>query len=440
MRKVALQIKSNAAVWPLHYAAADGFERIGTVEAVSGDRIRVRAPGLIPRVAVRLHRGAAATAFAEVTEVEGSLAWCSALSDTTGVQPGTRVSSVGATVGAFVGTALLGHDADAWGRSPTAPQAVVASIDSRPFARAPISRALCTGVPAIDAFATLGYGQRVALIAGAGVGKSTLLVQLVERAAVDARVVALIGERGREAAELIDRLRDGSGASAATTTITATSSASARERLAAASTATAHAEALAAEGCDVLLVMDSLTRVATAWRELALANGEQATSRGHPPSLASAMARIVERAGARTRGSITAVYAVLVEGDDPTEPVSDTVRALLDGHIVLSRAHAERGRFPAVDVLRSLSRLMHTVATPQHRAAASAVRAAIAVLEQAEDLFAIGAYRPGADARLDMAVALRAEIEAFIFSGDLRASMSETAAKLFALARRLADA
>jgi len=261
----------------------------------------------------------------------------------------------------------------------------------------------------------MGYGQRIALFAGAGVGKSTLLRRIVDGAAVDARVVALIGERAREAAEAVASLSR-SPQWASTTLVCATADAPPAERLAAALTSTAQAEHLAGSGRRVLLVMDSLTRVATAWRELALADGEPAAHRGHPPSLVGALARLVERAGAFRHGSLTAVYAVLVDGDDPYEPVTDALRALLDGHITLCRRLADSGRYPAVDVLRSLSRIMPLVAADGHRRDAALVRRALDTLEKYEDLFAIGAYERGGDFWLDAAVQARPLIEALIFS------------------------
>jgi flagellum-specific ATP synthase len=314
----------------------------------------------------------------------------------------------------------MGRSVDAWGRSADEGLAQVARLDRDPIpnhARAPIRRPLLTGVSAIDAFAAIGHGQRIALFAGAGVGKTALLRRIVDSARVDARVVALVGERGREAAEIVDAIECGDRWST-TTVVCATSERPPIERVAAAKTATAHAEALADEGRDVLLVVDSLTRIATAWREIALAAGEAPAHRGHPASLASVIAALVERAGARKNGSITAVYAVLVDGDDLREPVTDTIRALLDGHVVLSRTLAEAGRFPAIDVLRCLSRLMPDVASPAQVRDAADVRRALALLERSEDLFAIGAYEPGGDSWLDAAVSVRDAIDALVFDSD----------------------
>jgi flagellum-specific ATP synthase len=419
---------------PLSYASADGWIRHGTVSAVSRRKMRVVMPGLAIGACVRVERRGRPDIIAEVVDLDGSCATCVPLGEATGIVTGARAISTGARIGSFVGGALLGRDTDAWGRTSGARDAPVICADDAagPSERVAIGRALHTGVAAIDAFATLGYGQRIALFAGAGVGKTTLLRRIVENAAVDARVIALVGERGREAAELIESLRTDPRRST-TTVVCATADAPALERLAAIRTATLHARALAVEGRDVLLVVDSLTRAATAWREHALEAGESPAHRGHPPSLASVLASLVERAGAWSGGSVTGIYSVLVDGDDVREPVTDSVRGLLDGHIVLSRRLAEGGNFPPIDVLRSLSRLMPNVASDAHRADASAARAALATLEQSEDLFAIGAYEPGGDAALDAAVAVRDEIAALLY-GEPAAGKPSPARTLEALA------
>ena len=425
--------------WPLVHAASDGWKRSGTVRAVSDRVVHVRAPGLSPGSCVMIAPPHFPPAPAIVVEVSGDGATCVPLTGAQGVGVGVRVQSTLARIGAFVGPALLGHAVDAWGRLSEMDMAdacvaitQVADIEHKRLdlsQRAAVSRPFFTGVPAIDAFTTLGYGQRVALFAGAGVGKTTLLRRIVDGAAADARVLALVGERGREAAELVARFR-GDRRRSTTTIVCATSEAPAIERIAAVRTATAHAEALADSGLDVLLVVDSLTRVAAAWRELALAAGEPPAQRGHPPSLPNVLARLVERAGARTTGSVTGIYAVLVEGDDEREPVTDAVRALLDGHIALSRKLAECGRFPAVDVLRSLSRLMDDLVEPGHQRAAVAVRGALAALEAAEDLLAIGAYRAGGDPELDAALRVRDDINALVHDSAQKAIAPDPASAI----------
>jgi len=429
---------------PLSYAGADGWMRTGAVAGISRRKLRIAIPGLTIGACVAIERPGKPDIVAEVVDLDRLGATCVSLGDTTGVIAGTRARSTAARIGSFAGASLLGHDTDAWGRTSRVIDARVVCADESfgPIDRVPITRLLCTGVPAIDAFVTIGIGQRIALLAGAGVGKTTLLRRIVDRADVDARVIALVGERGREAAELIESLR-GDRRRSSTTIVCATADAPPFERLAAVRTATLHAQALAAEGRDVLLVVDSLTRAATAWREHALEAGESPAHRGHPPSLASMLAALVERAGAWRRGSVTGVYSVLVDGDDVREPVSDSVRGLLDGHIVLSRRLADAGMFPAIDVLRSLSRLMSGLVSDAHRADATTVRAALATLEQAEDLFAIGAYEPGGDAALDAAVAVREDISRFLYADagpDAEPTMMRTLDTLARIASRLRTA
>jgi len=278
---------------------------------------------------------------------------------------------------------------------------------------------LRTGIAAIDGLCTIGAGQRVALASGAGVGKSTLLRQLAERIDCDAYVFALIGERAREAAETIALLQQ-QPRWPHTTVVSATAARPAHERLAALRTAQAQARWLCAQGADVLLCVDSLTRVAHAWRELAAAEGEPLPHRGHPASLAGLLATAVENAGAYDCGSITAVYAVLVDGDDQFEPVTDTIRGLLDGYVALSRKLAESGRFPAIDPLRSNSRLMGRLSSAEQRRDANDVRRALATLEESVDLLAIGAYQRGEDRWLDAVLSVRDDLDRWLFHGEPR--------------------
>lgn len=426
---------------PLSYAGVDGWIRTGTVAGVSRRKIRVAIGGLTIGACIQIERTGMPDVVAEVVDLEGSLATCVPIAGANGIVAGARARSTGARIGSFVGDPLLGRDVDAWGRAPDIDNARVVCADDALMStdRVPIDRSLFTGIAAIDALSTIGYGQRVALFAGAGVGKTTLLRRILDRALVDARVIALVGERGREAADLIGSLRN-DRRRASTTVVCANADAPPLERIAAVRTAAIHAQTLATDGRDVLLVVDSLTRAATAWREHALEAGESPAHRGHPPSLASMLAALVERAGAWMSGSVTGIYAVLVDGDDVREPVTDSVRGLLDGHIVLSRRLAEAGMFPAIDVLRSLSRLMPGLASDTHRADATAVRAALATLEQAEDLFAIGAYAPGGDPALDAAIAMRDEAFKFLygeqtFTGE--PTMTKTLDVLASIASRL---
>lgn len=402
---------------PLTFEHADGFIRYGRVESVSAQIIGVQAPALAPGDVVRLARRGGGDLLAEVRSANAAGVRCTPLGDVSGVVPGAAARCDLGRLGCFVGAELLGNVVDAWGRGGQATARLVAALE-RPRVplrdRAPVRTILWTGVPGIDAFTAIAYGQRIALAAGAGVGKTTLMQQIVERADVDARVLALVGERGHEAARTCARLRE-LAVWPRTVAYCATAESPPIERFAAARAACAQAEWLCARNMRVLLVIDSLTRVANAWRDVALAAGEPTAHRGYPPSTPAALAQIAERAGARRHGSITAIFAVLVEGDDEFEPITDAVRALLDGHVALSRRFADAGRYPAIDVLRSLSRAMREVASPQHLADAALVRRALASLQDSEDLFAIGAYRPGADAWLDECVAQRAEIESLVF-------------------------
>ena len=279
--------------------------------------------------------------------------------------------------------------------------------------RARIERPLDLGLRAMNCFTTVGEGMRLGIFAGSGVGKSTLLGQLASQADIDVAVIALIGERRREVREFIER--DLGDALARSVVVVATSDEPAPMRTRAAKTATAIAEGFRAEGRRVLLMMDSLTRFCTAQREIGLATGEPPTTRGYTPSVWSQLPKLLERAGTSAgEGSITGLYTVLVEGDDMNEPVADAARSLLDGHVELSRRIAERGRFPAIDVLSSVSRVMPDVATEAHVAVARAAREALATYRDAEDLIAVGAYQEGADPRIDRARRLQAPLEGYL--------------------------
>jgi flagellum-specific ATP synthase len=378
----------------------------------------VDIPGLAAGHIVELFAGGQ-TSHAEVCSLTGEASQCQLLEPLPAAVVGMPAIARGCTLGSYYGPGLLGHCVDAWGRGGGQNVSVTPARSPQPLSideRCPIATPLLTGVAAIDALCTIGKGQRVAIFSGAGVGKSTLLRQVAERTRFAAHVFALIGERGREAAETVAALREGSRWHD-TVVVCATAEAPPRERFAAARTALIQAEWLASCGVDVLLTVDSLTRVANAWRELALAAGEPAVHRGHPASMIGTLASLVERAGARKTGSITGIFAVLVDGDDPFEPVTDAVRGLLDGHIVLSRRLSDTGCHPPVDVLRSSSRLFHRLTSSQQAADAGLVRKALAALERAEDLLAIGAYRPGGDLLLDAAIEQREQIEHFLHHG-----------------------
>lgn len=329
------------------------------------------------------------------------------LGDLQGVRPGCRVEARGQVLTVRVGDHLLGQVLDGLGRPAGGAdrrgiEFAVNNPPPDPLLRRRIQKPLPTGVRAIDGFLTCGQGQRMGIFAGSGVGKSVLLGMLCRYCAADVNVVALIGERGREVLDFIERDL-GSGLERSVV-VSATSDQPALVRLRAAFVATAIAEYFRDQGLNVLLLMDSVTRFAYAQREIGLAVGEPPTTRGYTPSVFALLPKLLERAGNNERGSITGFYTVLVEGDDMQEPVADAVRSILDGHIVLSRDLAARNHFPAIDILQSASRLFPDITEPEHQAAAARVRSLMATYNQAEDLVNIGAYVPGSNPSIDLAV------------------------------------
>jgi flagellum-specific ATP synthase len=289
-------------------------------------------------------------------------------------------------------------------------------IDADPVAamqRPPIREVLSTGVRAIDSLLTLGRGQRVGIFAGSGVGKSTLLGMMARGTNADVIVMGLVGERGREVQEYLQRELNADSKSRCVTVV-ATSDQPALRRVQAALTATAVAEYFRDCGKHVLLLMDSVTRFAMAQREIGLSAGEAPTTRGYPPSVFSMLPRLVERSGMGTRGSITGIYTVLVEGDDNNEPISDALRGLLDGHFVLSRKIAQQARYPALDILGSLSRLQNHLVDQEHLQACQSIRNLMSVYSENEDMITIGAYPPGSNPTVDRAIALLPMIQQFL--------------------------
>jgi flagellum-specific ATP synthase len=363
-----------------------------------------------------------------------------------GVRPGAPVSPTQRGAMVPVGPHLLGRVLDAFGQPvdglplPTADRAVpLRAPPPPPFARKPIKTPFSTGVRAIDGLMPMGVGQRMGIFAGTGVGKSTLLGMICRSSSADVNVIALIGERGRE---LNDFVRNSLGAEglARSVVVSATSDQPPLVRARGAETATAIAEYFRDQGKSVLLMMDSVTRYAMALREAALAAGEPPATKGYPPSVFAALPRLLERAGTSGGdGVITALYAVLVEGDDMQDPISDTVRGILDGHIVMSRALGERGHFPAIDALASLSRLATEIATDAERRAAIAIRDLMAAYREAQDLIQVGAYVAGSDPRVDAAIQAVPQIEAFLKQRTVdKSTLQETHARMYALERAFA--
>ena len=302
-----------------------------------------------------------------------------------------------------------------------------------PFEREPIRESMPTGIRAIDGFLTCGKGQRLGIFGGSGVGKSTLLGMMARNAKADITILALIGERGREVREFLDHSLGDDGLRKAVVVVS-TSDQSPLMRVRAAFAATAGAEYFSAQGKQVLLFVDSLTRLAMAQREIGLAAGEPPTSKGYTPSVVAMLARLIERAGNFNPGSITGFYTVLMEGDDEHDPIADTARALLDGHIMLDRKLAVQGHYPPISILDSISRLMPAVCSGQHLDKASELRKLLSAYRASEDLVRIGAYQKGNDPTLDAALALLPSLNTFLQQKPEEAiSLEQAQAQLLAL-------
>src|SRR5579859_914653 len=390
----------------------------GRVMAVTGLSLRFAMPGARVGDVVHVKRRGEALAC-EVVGFDAGVAIAMPLGPLTGVGPNDDVESTGGPWMVPASAQLLGRVVDGLGRPFDGGPAIegrLVPVDRDPpgaLERRAVARPLATGVRVVDGLMTLGEGQRVGLFAGSGVGKSTLLGAIARGAEADAVVVSLVGERGREVGEFLERSL-GTEGRARSVVVVATSDVAALERLRAAQVATAYAEHFRDAGMRVLLLVDSVTRFARAQREVGLAAGEPPARRGYPPSVFAMLPRLLERAGQGARGSITAIYTVLVEGGDMDEPIADEVRGILDGHIVLDRAVAARGRYPAVDALGSLSRVMDSVVTPEHRDAARKLRALVAHFEAKRDLVTLGAYAKGTDRDLDEAIVKMPRIEQWL--------------------------
>jgi type III secretion protein N (ATPase) len=400
-------------------AATPTLRPTGRVKAVTGLALRFTLPGVRIGDVVHVKRRGAPLACEVVGFQEGEAVGM-ALGPLAGVGPDDEVETTGEPLRVRASAALLGRVVDGLGRPIDGGPAIVDGelvlVDRDPpsaMERRPIQRPLATGVRVVDGLLTLGEGQRIGLFSGSGVGKSTLLGAIARGAEADAVVVALVGERGREVGEFLERSL-GERGRAKSVVVVATSDASPLERLRAAQVATAYAERFRDEGKRVVLLVDSVTRFARAQREVGLAAGEPPARRGFPPSVFAMLPRLLERSGQAARGSITAIYTVLVEGGDLDEPIADEARGILDGHVVLDRAIAARGRYPAVDVTMSLSRVMDAIASREHREMARRLRALVATFEAKRDLVTLGAYAKGSDRELDEALARMPRIERFL--------------------------
>jgi FliI/YscN family ATPase len=368
---------------------------------------------------------------AEVVGFDRDDAVVMALGEADRVAPWDKVQNDHRPLSVPIGAGLLGRVVDALGRPLDGGPPIQGALRPltgnapSPLQRAPIQQPVEMGVSAIDGLLTCGKGQRIGVFAGSGVGKSTLMGQIARSKAGQVNVIALIGERGREVGEFVAEALGPEGLQKSVV-IACTSDAAPMLRLKAPLCAVTIAEAFRAQGADVLFMMDSVTRYAMAVREVGLAAGEPPTLRGYPPSLFAQLPRLVERLGSDGNGTITGIFTVLVDGDDMNEPVADALRGYLDGHIVLSRRIAERGRYPAIDVLASISRLMPKVTTPEHQKRARKLRELLAHYEENRDLVAVGAYRKGADPLLDQAIGKIAAIEGLLFHGSDSRPAAET--------------
>ncbi len=339
--------------------------------------------------------------------------------DVGGISIGDCVVANGQSFGVPVGNNLLGHVLDGIGR-PIDGSTIFTetyynseAMPPNPMERVMIDQVLPLGVKCVDALITLGKGQRIGIFAGSGVGKSTLMGMFARNTKADINVIALIGERGREVREFIERDLGPEGQTRSVI-VCATSDQPALIRKKAAKTATAIAEYFRDSGMDVLLMMDSLTRFSMAQREIGLASGEPPVSRGYPPSVYGEMPKLLERAGKTDKGSITGIYTVLVDGDDMNEPIADTARGILDGHIVLSRKLAHKNHYPAVDVLQSISRVMSSIVTKEHKKAANTLKNVLATYNESEELINIGAYKAGSNKDIDYAIEKIGAVNSFL--------------------------
>jgi len=378
--------------------------------------------------------------LAEVVGFRDSRVLLMPLSEMAGITPGARVIATGAPLKVNVGIGLLGRivnglgePIDGKGPLPVEETRDITATPPDAIKRQRITQPIATGIRSIDALLTIGKGQRMGIFAGSGVGKSIALGMIARNTSADVNVVALVGERGREVREFLERDLGAEGLKRSVVVI-ATSDKPALVRIKAAYLATAIAEYFRDLGADVMLMMDSITRLALAQREIGLSVGEPPTTRGYTPSVFAMMPRLLERAGMAENGSVTGLYTVLVEGDDMDEPVSDHLRSILDGHVALSRRLASLGHYPSVDVLPSISRVMIDVVAEEHMEAAKKVKEVLATYREAEDLINIGAYAKGSNPRIDFAISVIEKVNGFLQQGIFdKAPYEDTKSKLLNL-------
>lgn len=393
-----------------HLAQESFYKKLGKVSKIVGLTIESVGPDAKLNDLCKIYSpDKSQTLFAEVVGFKDSRVLLMPFDNVGGIGPGCIVENTESPLGVKVGDAILGHTLDGLGNPVdgvdlglTETYSVEASPPD-PMSRVIINQVLPLGVKAVDGLLTVGKGQRIGIFAGSGVGKSTLLGMFARNTKADINVIALIGERGREVREFIERDLGEEGMRRSVLVV-ATSDKPALIRNKAAKTATAIAEYFRDQGKDVLLMMDSLTRFSMAQREIGLASGEPPVTRGYPPSVYSEMPKLLERAGMAEKGSITGLYTVLVDGDDFNEPITDTARSILDGHIILSRKLGHKNHYPAIDVLQSISRCMSQISTKEHKKMAGRLKNVLATYNEAEDLINIGAYKKGSNRNIDYAI------------------------------------
>nr|WP_255688220.1 flagellar protein export ATPase FliI [Pontibacillus sp. HN14] len=401
------------------------YKRYGKIIRVVGLMIESKGPEASVGEVVVIHsspkRGE--TILAEVVGFTEEKVLLMPYSEITDIAPGCLVEATGEPLQVKVGRGMIGSVLDSLGRSMYESSSLKGlrpyptdQSPPNPLSRPPIEEPIQVGVRSIDTLLTVGKGQRVGIFAGSGVGKSTLMGMIARNSGADINVIALIGERGREVREFIERDLGEEGLKKSIVVV-ATSDQPALMRIKGAYTATAISEYFRDLGFDVNLMMDSVTRVAMAQREVGLATGEPPTTKGYTPSVFAILPKLLERTGTNKNGSITAFYTVLVDGDDLNEPIADTVRGILDGHFVLDRKLAEQGQFPAINVLKSISRVMNHVAEQEHLDAAERMRSLLATYEENQELIQIGAYRKGSSREVDEAIQYHPQLISFLKQG-----------------------
>ncbi len=397
------------------------FQFKGTVSKLLGLTVEVKLPGLKVGDLCFIETADGGKKPAEVQAFKGEVAQLLLLLDANGIGQGSTVVSTGNPIIVPVGDFLLGRLIDPMGNpldgkpldTTGASWRSIEGPPPGPFERPIITEIFSTGVRAIDSCMTMGCGQRLGLFAGSGVGKSTLLGMIARNSDADVNVVALIGERGREVKEFIEDSLGEEGL-AKSVLVCSTGDKPPLIRQKALLTATAVCEYFRDQGKKVFLMTDTVTRCAMAGREVGLSLGEPPTMKGYPPSIFSWLQKVLERAGNSPKGSITALYTVLMEGDDISDPIVDIVRGIVDGHIFLSRKVAESNHYPAIDVLGSISRLMSSIATPEHKEAAAKMRTIMSMYRENKDLIDVGMYQPGSNPKLDIAIQMMPQVNAFL--------------------------